>query len=266
MAKQTRGPDEASPAEHSDLKRKLAWRMGFAGLMIVMLLGTLALFDYLSAPDVSEAPQARFSEPVPVARKEVTQPVKPADPPVDTATTEQKTAAPEQSAAPIDRSLPPAEPPARPEVAAQPIVPRGEGRGDARSEAKVETRATTASRPSSSVLPQAVPPAATPAVPQKPADPRPPVEPAALSRPPLPAAGAPRLFSGYALQAGVFSDPRRAEELHARLTLNGIPSTLEARVQVGPFKTREEAAVAREKMKALGIDAVFLPPAGTIRR
>lgn len=262
MAKQTSGPDEALPAEHSDLKRKLAWRMGFAGLMIVMLLGTLALFDHLSAPDVSEVPQARFSEPVPVARKEVTQPVKPADPPADTAMTEQKTAAPEQSAAPIDRSLPPAEPPARPEVAAQPVVPRGDGRGDARN----ETRATTASRPSSSVLPQAVSPVVTPAAPPKPSESRPPVEPAALARPPLQTPGVPRLFSGYTLQAGVFSDPRRAEELHARLTLNGIPSTLEARVQVGPFKTREEAAVAREKMKALGIDAVSLPPAGSIRR
>jgi DedD protein len=72
----------------------------------------------------------------------------------------------------------------------------------------------------------------------------------------------PRLFYGYALQAGVFSDPRRAEELHAKLTLEGIPSTIEARVEVGPFKTREEAEAARAKMKALGIDAVLLLPKG----
>ena len=64
------------------------------------------------------------------------------------------------------------------------------------------------------------------------------------------------------MQAGVFADPRRAEELHARLTLEGIPSTIEARVQVGPFKSREEAEAAREKLKTLGIDSVMLMPKG----
>ena len=62
------------------------------------------------------------------------------------------------------------------------------------------------------------------------------------------------------MQAGVFSDPRRAEELNARLILEGIPSTIEARVQVGPFKSRAEAEEVREKMKAMGIEAVMLPP------
>jgi DedD protein len=82
-------------------------------------------------------------------------------------------------------------------------------------------------------------------------------------QPPAP----PRLFSGYALQAGVFSDPHLAEELHAKLTLNGIPSTLETRVQVGPFNSREEAEAARVKMKELGIDAMMLaPPKGLARR
>ena len=82
----------------------------------------------------------------------------------------------------------------------------------------------------------------------------------------MPSPAAPlRLYSGFALQAGVFADPRRAEELHAKLTLEGIPSTIEARVQVGPFKTREEAEAARAKMKALGIDAVMLPTRGAKR-
>ena len=48
MAQQThaatgRGADGA----HADIKRKLAMRMGVAGVMIVALLGGLALFDYL---------------------------------------------------------------------------------------------------------------------------------------------------------------------------------------------------------------------------
>lgn len=75
----------------------------------------------------------------------------------------------------------------------------------------------------------------------------------------------PRLFSGYALQAGVFADPRRAEELQARLVEAGIPATIEARVQVGPFKTRAEANAARAKLNALGIESVLLPPKGAKR-
>ena len=63
----------------------------------------------------------------------------------------------------------------------------------------------------------------------------------------------------------MFADPRRAEELHAKLTLEGIPSTIEARVQAGPFKNKEEAEAARAKMKALGIDAVLLMPKGARR-
>lgn len=40
----------------------------------------------------------------------------------------------------------------------------------------------------------------------------------------------------------------------------GIPATIEARVQVGPFKTKTEAEAARSKLTALGIETVLLPP------
>ncbi len=69
----------------------------------------------------------------------------------------------------------------------------------------------------------------------------------------------PRLFSGFVLQAGVFSSVQRAEELHARLTLSGVPSHVETRVQVGPFKTREEAEAAQIKLRELGIESVLVP-------
>ena len=72
----------------------------------------------------------------------------------------------------------------------------------------------------------------------------------------------PRLFSGFLLQAGVFSSAQRAEELHAKLTLSGVPSTLETRVQVGPFRTKQEAEAAQSKLKELGIESVLLPPRG----
>jgi DedD protein len=278
---------QAKPqVEPPDLKRKLAWRMGFAGLMIVMLLGTLALFDYLSAPDETEVSAPRFTQPVPVPRKEITQPVKPAEPvpppAVETVIAEEKKAAePEVSAAPV-------EPPPRPEVDSQPAL--------SRPQTSVTPRTQPLSRPPFSGQPSRLTPPAGQAVQPRPVsegvgrndgkfDARPDgktdlktdagVEagldkPKAVREPVAPAGGSTlggRLFSGFALQAGVFSDPRLAEELHAKLTLNGIPSTIEARVQVGPFKTREAADAAREKMKTLGIDALMLmPPKGAVRR
>jgi DedD protein len=63
------------------------------------------------------------------------------------------------------------------------------------------------------------------------------------------------------VQAGVFTNFQRAEEIHAKLTLHGIPSTLETRIQVGPFKTQAEAEAAYKKMRELGIEGVILPPA-----
>ena len=260
MAKQISSANDAT-TEPPDLKRKLVWRMGFAGLMIVMLLASLALFDYLSAPDELESSAPSFTAPVPVPKKEITQPVKQAEPIPEVPPVEVKPPAPEVSSAP-------AEAPARPEVASQPALPRAAH--------PAEPRSMPLSRPPASVPQQQSPAAASPA-PSRSAEVRPPAdtsdaaEASPVRRQPVAPAGGStlggRLFSGFALQAGVFSDPRLAEELHAKLTLNGIPSTLEARVQVGPFKTRDEADAAREKMKALGIDAVLLmPPKGAMRR
>lgn len=58
----------------------------------------------------------------------------------------------------------------------------------------------------------------------------------------------------YALQMGVFGNMANAEDLRAKLVANGIPATIEARVSVGPFRTRQEVDAARAKLKALGLD------------
>lgn len=221
----------------SDVKRKLAWRMGFAGLMIVGLLGGLALFDRFSTQSGIEPSAPQFSEPVPVVKKLITQPLTPAEPTPETSNEPTKEpTAPESSAAPVDRSAQRAERPPRPEVSAQPTLPR--------------------------IAPSSAHPAASQSKPTSSASVSPTrsASPVAAGQP-----APPRLFSGYALQAGVFSDPRRAEELHARLILEGIPSSIEARVQAGPFKSRAEAEDAREKMAAMGIDAVMLLPKGVKR-
>lgn len=244
-------------AEQAALKRKLVTRIGFAGAMIVALLGALAFVDYLSSPE-EPAPAPAFTEPVPVANKEVTQPVKPAEPAAVDKTP--ATAAPENSAAPVDKSIPPASP----QVAAQPALLRNAERSEKAERADKEKPAA----PAAITRPTQAPPhgvAASSASASRSDESRPgketPGAASAPAQPPRAEEPAPaRLLPGYALQAGVFADVRRAEELHARLTLNGIPSSLEIRVQVGPFRSRAEADAAREKMKALGVDAVLLPP------
>jgi len=241
----------------SDIKRKLAWRMGVAGLMIVGLLGGLALFDHYSSPTVAEPSEPQFTEPVPVPKKMVTQPVTPAEPTAEAPKDETKVTEPESSAAPVGKSVPLAEPPPRPEVSAQPALPHAsQPAARAATPVAVPTPASPAktTEPKAAIVAAPASRASAPAEPLAQAQPAQPVQPS-LSR----------LFSGFALQAGVFTDPRRAEELHARLMLEGIPSSIESRVEVGPFKTRAEAEAARAKMKALGIDTVLLLPKGAKR-
>jgi hypothetical protein len=277
--------------EQSALKRKLAWRMGFAGLMIVVLLGSLGLFDYLSAPSQPKSATLDPAQAEPESRKDVTQPVKIAEQSLEVGKEINVKAEPEVSAAPLDPSAPPTEQPSRPprpQVSAQPVplraAPVAEAKPEIKPESKVSTRPQPRAEPKSIPLPPpasvpAQPPSApasasasasTPAQPPRP----PPASPRQTATPtkeevspevtwPKPAP--PRLFSGYALQAGVFADVRLAEELHAKLTLNGIPSTLEVHVKVGPFKTREETDAARQKMNALGLDTVLLMPKGLKR-
>ena len=235
MATSQNNNNEAA-ADPSAIKRKLAWRMGVAGLMIVALLGGLALFDYLSTPSEPEPSAPQFTEPVPVAKKVITQPVTPAEP-APPPEAPKVAATPETSAPPVDKSAPRAEPSSQRPAAAHPAPAR---------------TTSPAGQPVARPAPSSQPRVAATA---------PSREPATVALPPAP----PRLFSGYALQAGVFSDPRRAEELNAKLILEGIPSTIEARVQVGPFKSRAEAEAVRDKMKAMGIDTVMLPPKGAKR-
>ncbi|MFT3847873.1 MAG: SPOR domain-containing protein [Propionivibrio sp.] len=248
-----------APDDVAEIKHKLALRMVFAGAMIVALLGGLALFDYYSAqpePEVAAPPQ--FTEPVPVAKKMVTQPVTPpASAPEGVAPSEAKTAEPEATSAPADKHAPRVDAPPPPEVAAQPNVPR-----------KPAATAHAAS-PAAAPVPSAPPRVAEPKSPSMPATPS--VGERTVSSASAPSAATepipapPRLFSGYAVQAGVFADPRRAEELQARLVQEGVPATIEARVQVGPFKTRAEAEAARAKLRALGVESVLLPPKGAKR-
>lgn len=246
-----------------ELRGKLIARLAVAGVLVALLLGVLAFFDYLANPP-DEAEQQVFTQPVPVApKKEVTQPVTPAE------------NLPEPPAP--EKAEPPVEPPPPPTVEAQvsPVV-------EAKPESHASTKAPIVNAKPVVPAPPAPAPQAVPEATTAPSNTLPPqrqatpvdvaaAKPAAAARivetraTPAPAVSppsAPRLFSGFLLQAGVFSNIQRAEELHARLTLSGVPSTLETRVQVGPFRTRHEAELAQAKLKELGVEAILVPPKG----
>jgi DedD protein len=252
MAEQPEVSDNDEGA--GDLRGKLIGRLAVAGLLVALLLGVLAFFDHLANPP-EEPDEPVFSERVPVApKKEMSQPVKPAE------------NLPEPPAP--EKAEPPVEPPPPPQVEAKPQATVAPEAAPEKRPAAPIARPTPAA-PSLPAVPEAtsapsniVPPPRA-AVPSEPVPARPSAQ--VLEHKPAPVAtpsGVSRLFSGFLLQAGVFTSVQRAEELHARLTLSGVPSTLETRVQVGPFRTRQEAEAAQAKLKELGVETILVPPKG----
>jgi DedD protein len=268
--------------DESDMRNMLAKRLAVAGGLVAILLGMLGLFDHFSQPsDEEELPV--FTRPVPVVpKKMLTQPVTPAEIEPEPTPAALPAAEPKTSSAvaPSAAELPPppvvsAAPDTEParqatSVARVParLAPSEAAAPKAEPTALPEKTVAPPSSQSSTVRPrvQAAPtPTPTPTPTQSPA----PSAATARVIESVPAAAAaaaaaasPRLFSGFVLQAGVFTSAARAEELHARLTLSGIPSSIEARVQVGPFKTRQEAAAAQEKLRELGVESLLVPPKG----
>lgn len=262
MAEQAENSENEAAA--GEIRSKLLGRLAVAGVLVAALLGTLAFFDHLAtAPDETE--EQVFTQPVPVApKKEASQPLTPA---------ENLPAPPE----PVKEEAP-VEPPPPPNVETHEAV-------EAKPEQAVENRPKsplTVATPKKMPAPPpevAAAPAPVPEATMAPSNILPPTgasvpaEPVTSTKPAArivetrraTAATAPavsRLFSGFLLQAGVFSSVERAEELHARLTLSGVPSTLETRVQVGPFKSKREAEAAQAKLKELGVETILVPPRG----
>lgn len=270
------GQGAVDPA--GELRAQLVKRVSVAAVLVALLLGALTVFDYLSqTPDDDDAPV--FTQPVPVApRKPLTQPVTPVDsvpaPPVEEKPAEAAAPAPTQAVEPppapevkADPALVPAQPAANqptPPKAVRPAPrPAADPRPVSEPRAAAEPRPPVVPKPELPVVPEATAPLPMqPARPLATQPPGAPAEPARIVARESGAANAPRLFSGFVLQAGVFRSAQRAEELHAQLTLSGVPSTVETRVQVGPFKTRQEAEAAQRKLRELGVESVIVAPAG----
>ncbi len=257
------------PDVDAEQRGRIVKRLTFAAGMVAVLLGMLAFFDYLSTPEEVEAPE--FTAPVPVpapVKPPMIQPVTPAEPeaPVETPAPPAEPVAPIEPPEPPKVAAEPAQPPVQsaPAPAATPAPVPAPAPGPRTVSKPVLAPVRTGAVPKTPVVEAEPEGTGAPVVEPPPAEPS--VAPALAPAPPVPqpaprpAPLTPRLTSGFVVQAGVFTSTQRAEELHARLTAAGIPSTLETRVQVGPFKNKAEAEAAKAKMKALGIDGVVLPP------
>ncbi len=212
------------PSADEELKKRLSRRIAVAAVLVVALLGGLAMLDSLNAPPpatpVAEAPVAAVAEPKPAEAK-------PDEKPVEQGVLEEPKKVEEVPAEPEKTSSPSA-----------PVKAERHGRGE---------------RPERPERPLTKPAEARQAM-LKPSDP---AAALALARPQHAPASRPLTHppSGiFLLQLGVFNSTANAEELRAKLELNGIPSQIEARVQVGPFKTRLETEQMRDKLKKLGME------------
>jgi len=271
-----------------ELRSKLMSRLAVAAGMVAALLAILAFFDYLAAPPDEPEPRV-FTRPVPVPpKKEVSQPVVATsnlpEPPVAEVKVEAEKPAPA-----LAESAPPAPAPtAVPENNPPPDVPKLPKEKAIAGRLPAQPNMGERAVPRHAAGRMSVPPVVSTALPVPPAPPVPRVRlpeppsdvtmPPAINAetrvanarvlqvqpaPPVLPPSAQRLFSGFVLQAGIFSSAQRAEELHAKLALSGVPSSLETRVQVGPFKTRQEAEAAQEKLRELGIGSVLITPKGS---
>lgn len=253
----------ADDSSDEALRKRLLGRIAMAGVLIVALLGGLALLESLNAP----APR----EPV-VAASGQQGAAQPAATPGEEKKEEAKTEG-QGEAKPGDQAAvtPDAKPEAKTEGA--PDTKTATAPGTAKPVPQAEPEGTSS---------PAAPPLVRPERPlTKPAEARPamlkPSDPV-VARPTTPAQEASRLAQPqaapqtrhapasrplaqtaessrrYVLQLGVFNNVANAEELRAKLELAGVPAQVEARVQVGPFTTRQEAEEARQKLAAIGLE------------
>lgn len=213
-------------------RQKLLRRVGIAVVLIALLIGALALFERhtkkIESGGTNDVVQPGPSISVPGTEAEK-KPPNPAEasgtialPPADQLGRESPPAEPESSALPEDKRIQPAQPAAqKPAAAGAPRLIVGQGSGtEPAAKPSAESPAPAAAAPKADY--RAPPTVATP--------------------------------NGYVVQVGVFANLNRAEDLRQKLADAGIPARIEAHVQVGPFKTREEAAAAQQQLRGLGMD------------
>lgn len=233
--------ESGTAPQHQDddqtLRRRLLMRVAVAGVVTAGLLGGLMVFDAFFVKPERQPPARVATAPTPI------QELKAEPPPA-----EEKPAQAEVPAEPERTS----EPEKTAEVAAEPE--RSAAPTAMQAPARAGRPLTVPARAQTALMRPTEPPASV----QKP---EPEKEVARVLTPPAgkqtmptrPIAQAMAASGRFLVQMGVFNSVANAEELRAKLELAGIPTQIEARVQVGPFATRQEAEQARDKLKGLGI-------------
>lgn len=240
--------EEVAFSAEDNLKRTLVKRIAITGLLVVSLLGGLTVFDAMYVPhipvpqstkattavadepeaaeeEVSDVAEAPTTSDAPTASTAPQAPVQQVVEGKEIATPPERTAAPTGTLPPMKHDKPLTSPARIKQAMSQPP-------------AEPPTPAVTLHRPpaqSSSAEGTSVP-----------------------SRPLTRAAESARQF---VVQVGSFNNVANATELFEKLKAAGIPARIEARVQVGPFATRQAAELAREKLRSLGMDTGFLATA-----
>lgn len=234
--------DGGAGEDETLLRQRLLRRIGLAGVLIVALVASLAMFDavFVTAP----APEA--ADPAPVAVNSTAAPAE-ASPAAEAPTEAPADSAASMASIPADKPEDKAATPEKSEASAPtPTPPVASAKG--KSEIKPITQPV--SRPPAKAAPVVSESTAAPTLPP------PPPPPVVKSAPVHPLTQ----NQGYLVQMGVFSNIANAEELKGRLDKAGIPAHIEARVQVGPFKNKAEAAMAQKKLSEMGLSGLLLSP------
>jgi DedD protein len=217
----------ANQSEDQQLKQRALRRLAIAlGLIAAAIIG-LAVLDRYTSPAKRLLTEKPATEPPPIAALPAPKPVRPP---------------PESAGPPSAEPAPAMPPPPPPVVSNEPLAPAAVKPVPAAREQPVVPEATAGA---SKAAPQA-----TGARAPAPAGGKPAPVPV-----PAPAPAAERV-KGFVVQTGVFSSHENALALQSKLQGQGIPSFLETRVVVGPFRTRAEADAATKRLRALGLSGL----------
>ena len=293
MSENEKPSDPELEKEQREIRQRLIVRVAIAVGLIGAAAISLPLIDKfkssppevaINPPPASDEKATRIIGAPPAKPEEAAKPEeKPADKPADAASSKDGDTKAETKPETKPEPPPPA---AQPETKAPPVTlhdpeaapPKPAAKPAGSAETKTPPPPQVASQPklapvttlpnkpqlSEPAAPKAPPPAAVTA-PSKPA-----AAPAALPNDAAPAK-APQVESapvvprskmgtstGYTVQLGVFSNYDNAKALAQRLEANGIKAHLETRVQLGPFKDKQEADEAYRKIKQMGLPAVLV--------
>ncbi len=233
-------------AEQSRLKQQLAWRLGIAAGLIVIVLAAIWFLDHSQSGE----PEPTIVAPRFASAASAVAAIKASAPASAVAS------APMAASAPVIASAPAATPepvtetpeptPQQPVTTPVAAPVKAPGHAAAPTPTNPPVRNTPTPMPAATPTPRAAEPALNLPPPEKTSE----------------TTGTPGKFevhagnNGYTIQAGVFQHAANADKLLTQLQAAGVPAWLETRVQIGPFKNKADAEAAIRKLRKLGIEPV----------